>query len=164
MRLPVEELVEHYKDNLFTAAFHVCRDPQDAEDVVQDTFLQYYSTNKQFESEQHIRAWLLRVAINKAKNVTLSFWRRNKTSLEEYMETLSFETPEDGRLFEAVMNLPAKYRMVIHLYYYEEYPVKEIGKLLRLGENTVKSHLRRGRLLLKEVLKEEWNDDESGKI
>ena len=129
---------------------------QDAEDAVQDTFLQYYNSKKEFESEQHIRAWLIRVAINKAKNMNLSFWRKNKTSLGDYMETLVFETPESEHLFETVMGLPEKYRIVIHLFYYEDYSVREIGEILKISESNVKVRLSRGRMLLRETLKEEW--------
>lgn len=81
MRQTIQELVERYQNSLYAVAFNVCKNQQDAEDAVQDTFLQYYNSKKEFESEQHIRAWLIRVAINKAKNMNLSFWRKNKTSL-----------------------------------------------------------------------------------
>lgn len=159
MKQTVQELVALYQNNLFAAAFNVCKNAQDAEDIVQETFIQYYTINKEFDNEQHIRAWLLRVAINKAKNVNHTFWRRNKLSLEDYMETLTFETPQSENLFETVMQLPEKYRIVIHLYYYEDYSVREIADILRLSESNVKMRLSRGRGLLKEVLKEEWDDD-----
>lgn len=160
MRLPTQALFEKYRDNLYIVAFNVCKNVEDAEDVVQDTFIQYYSFKKEFDSEQHIRAWLIRVAINKARNKNRSFWRRNKMSLEDYMETLSFETPESENLFETVMQLPDKYRTVIHLFYYEEYSVREISEILRLSESNVKVRLSRGRSLLKEKLQEEWENDE----
>lgn len=159
MRQPVQELAASYQGSLFAAAFNVCRNAQDAEDVVQDTFVQYYTTKKEFESEQHIRAWLMRVAVNKAKNVNRTFWRRNKISIEDYMETLVFETPAAETLFETVMQLPEKYRIVIHLYYYEEYAVREIAQILKLSESNVKIRLSRGRAMLKETLKEDWDDD-----
>lgn len=76
MRIATEVLVEKYKDHLFAAAFNICKNAADADDVVQDTFLQYHTTNRQFENEQHIRAWLIRVAINKAKNINLSGGRK----------------------------------------------------------------------------------------
>ena len=161
MRLPLDVVIERYKNSLFSAAFAVCKNPHDAEDIIQDTFLAYHASSTQFESERHIRAWLLRVAINKAKNVTTSFWRKNMVTLEEYMETLIFEESEDRGLFEAVMDLPEKYRIVIQLFYYEDYSIREIASLLHSREGTVKSHLSRGRMLLKTKLKEEWNDDES---
>ena len=160
MRQPVQELAASYQGSLFAAAFNVCRNAQDAEDVVQDTFVQYYTSKKEFESEQHIRAWLMRVAVNKAKNINRTFWRRNKISIEDYMETLVFETPAAETLFETVMQLPDKYRIVIHLYYYEEYAVREIAQILKLSESNVKIRLSRGRAMLKETLKEEWDDDE----
>ena len=159
MRQPVQELIERYQGNLFVAAFQICKNREDAEDVVQDTFLQYHLNKKEYESEEHVRAWLLRVAINKAKNVNLTFWRRNKQSLEDYMEDLTFETKEDSDLFEAVLDLPEKYRMVIHLFYYEDYSVKEIAGVLKVNESNVKARLSRGRKMLKEALKEEWEDD-----
>ena len=159
MRQSLHELAALYQDSLFAAAFNICRNAQDAEDVIQDTFVQYYTTKKEFENEQHIRAWLLRVVINKAKNVTRTFWRRNKISIEDYMETLTFDTPESETLFETVMQLPEKSRIAIHLYYYEDYAVREIADILKLSESNVKARLSRGRAMLKKELKEEWDDD-----
>lgn len=160
MRIPVQELVEMYKDNIYAAAFNICKSAADAEDVVQDTFLQYYMIKKEFDDEKHIRYWILRVAINKAKNIQSSFRRKNEMSLEDYVETLTFETPESRELFEEVMKLPEKYRVVIHLFYYEDYSVKEIAKILRTTESSVKVRLSRGRAKLKDALKEEWEDEQ----
>ena len=160
MRIPVQELVEMYKDNIYAAAFNRCKSAADAEDVVQDTFLQYYMTKKEFDDEKHIRYWILRVAINKAKNIQSSFRRKNEMSLEDYVETLTFETPESRELFEEVMKLPEKYRVVIHLFYYEDYSVKEIAKILKLTEGSVKVRLSRGRARLKDSLKEGWEDEQ----
>ncbi|MBQ9687488.1 MAG: sigma-70 family RNA polymerase sigma factor [Oscillospiraceae bacterium] len=160
MRLETEIVANRYRDRLFAAALSICRNPADADDAVQDTLLQYHTAQKEFESEAHIRAWLLRVAINRAKNITLSFWRRSMLPLEQYAETLSFETAADGELFHEVMHLPEKYRIVIHLFYYEDYSVREIAGILKLKESTVRVRLMRGRKLLKEALKEEWSDDD----
>ena len=160
MKPSVKELFEKYRNNLYAAAFNICGNAADAEDVVQDTFIQYYLLKKEFDNEQHIRAWLIRVAINKAKNTNRTFWRRNKVPLEECIETLTFETPESEELFETVMKLPEKYRIVIHLFYYEDYTVHEIADILRITESNVKVRLSRGRGMLKETLREEWEDDE----
>lgn len=160
MKQPVNELFEKYQNNLYAAAFNVCRDAEDAKDVVQDTFIQYHLLKKDFDNEQHIRAWLIRVAINKAKNMNRTFWRKNKVPLEEYIETLAFETPESEELFETVMKLPEKYRIVIHLFYYEDYTIHEIADILKISESNVKVRLSRGRVMLKEKLQEEWEDDE----
>ncbi|MBE7008488.1 MAG: sigma-70 family RNA polymerase sigma factor [Ruminococcaceae bacterium] len=160
MRLSVDETFQKYGDRVFSAAFSVCRNRADADDVTQDVFLKYHTTDMDYESEEHIRAWLIRVAINRAKDIAGSFWRRNKVAWEEYMDDLPFETPEDKGLFEAVMRLPDKYRVVIHLFYYEDYSVEEIAQILKSPTGTVKSQLSRGRMLLKNMLEEEWNDDE----
>ena len=161
MRLDTHQLFETYRQNIFAAAFNVCKNADDAEDVMQETFLRYHRVNKQFESEQHIKAWLLRVAINGAKDVWRAGRRRNEVPLEDYMETLPFDSPESSALFEAVMALPANYRSVIHLFYYEDYTVQEIADILHLTQSNVKVRLNRGRAMLKQTLKEDWNDDES---
>ncbi len=160
MRIETEVLMERYKDNLFAVAFHVCKNAADADDVVQETFIQYHTNARQFENEQHIKAWLIRVAINRAVNVTRSWYRRQSVPLEDYMEALTFETPQAGTLFQTVMGLPEKYRVVIHLFYYEDYSVREIAQILRVTENNVKVRLNRGRKLLKNILQEDWSDDE----
>ena len=137
MKTETSVVVEKYKDSIFSAAFNVCANAADAEDVVQDTFIRYHTTNTQFADEQHIRAWLLRVAINKAKNVAMSFWRRRGVPLEDYAETLAFPSPEAGDLFEKVMKLPEKYRTAIYLYYYEDYSTDEIARLTGTPAATV---------------------------
>ena len=160
MRLSVDEAFRKYADRVFGAAFSVCRDRADADDVVQNTFIKYHGLGLDYRDEEHLRDWLLRVAINGAKDAATSFWRRRKVPWEDYMNDLAFREEEDSRLFEAVMGLPRKYRVVIHLFYYEEYSVAQIAQILRSREGTVKSQLSRGRKLLKEMLKEEWDDDE----
>ncbi len=159
MRMETQALAETYRDRLFAAAFQVCGNAADAEDAAQEALLRYHISEKQFESEQHIRAWLLRVAINCAKNLSRSFFRRNTVPLETYMETLEFDSGESREIFREVMSLPEKYRLVIHLYYYEDYSVAEIGRILALTESNVKVRLSRGRQLLKKSLQEEWDDE-----
>ena len=159
MRMETQALAEAYRDRLFAAAFQVCKNAADAEDAAQEALLRYHVSEKQFESGEHIRAWLIRVAINCAKNASRSFWRRNTVPLEDYMETLEFDSGESREIFEAVMGLPEKYRLVIHLYYYEDYTVAEIAGILGLTQSNVKVRLNRGRKLLKTTLQEVWDDE-----
>ena len=159
MRMETQALAETYRDRLFAAAFQVCGNAADAEDAAQEALLRYHISEKQFESEQHIRAWLLRVAINCAKNVSRSFFRRNTVPLEDYMDSLEFDSGESREIFREVMSLPETYRLVIHLYYYEDYTVAEIGRILGLTESNVKVRLSRGRQLLKKNLQEVWDDE-----
>ena len=157
----VEALYRERQDKADAKADAAAATPKPvADDAVQDTYLRYCSYDKEFTDEDHIRAWLLRVAINRARDQKRSFWEKHRVSWEDYMETLVFEAPEDKSLFEAVMSLPAKYRTVIHLFYYEDYSVARIAETLHMREGTVKSQLNRGRQLLKTKLMEAWNDDE----
>lgn len=160
MKIRTEVIMERYKDNLYSIAFNICRNAADADDVVQDTLLQYHTIEKQFDNEQHIRAWLIRVAINKAKNVNMSFFRRSGVPLDDYIDSLVFETPESKGLLEEVLKLPEKFRIVIHLFYYENYSVKEIAEILHTSESNVKVRLSRGRKLLKKSLLEVWEADD----
>ena len=112
MRQPVQQLIELYQTHLYAAAFNICQNQMDAEDVVQETFVQYYTSKKEFESEQHIRAWLLRVVINKAKNISRTFWRKNKCSLDDYMETLSFPNSQ-SRDYILPVDFPVENRQSI---------------------------------------------------
>lgn len=155
MRQSLEELIEAYQKSLYAAAFNICRNTDDANDVVQDTFIQYYTTKKQFQDEEHLKAWLLRVAINRAKDISRSFWKKNRLSIEDYADVVPFESREETGLFEAVMRLPEKYREVIHLYYYEDLSIKETARILRITEGSVKMRLSRGRSFLRDVFKEE---------
>ena len=157
--METQAVADVYRDRLVAAAFQVCGNAADAEDAAQEALLRYHISEKQFESEQHIRAWLLRVAINCAKNVSRSFFRRNTVPLEDYMDSLEFDSGESREIFREVMNLPETYRLVIHLYYYEDYSVAEIGRILGLTESNVKVRLSRGRQLLRKALQEVWDDE-----
>ena len=161
MRLSLQPAMDRYELSVFRAAYYICKNRQDAEDVCQETFLAYFSEDRDFESPEHIRAWLLRTAINKAKNVCRAFWRRNRESLDDHAEIAAAADSADAGLLDAVLRLPVRCRSVIHLFYYEDLSVSETAELLGISENTVKSQLHRGRKLLKEMLKEGWDDDES---
>ena len=149
------------------AALAILDDCEEAEDVAQDTFLTYYSSSNQFESEDHIRAWLLKVAVNKARNHKTSFWQRNRVSLPDLTAWLESHAPagvetldpDSEEILAAVMRLPDKCRIIVHLFYYEDYSVKEIAEVLEIKENTVKSQLHRGRTLLRSMLKEKWENE-----
>jgi len=158
MKIEFDKIYDKYADKLYAAAFNICRQQQDAEDAVQEAMIRLYNSDRDFESEEHIKAWLLRVVINAAKSTKRLFWNRNRSSYEEYMDSLTFEEPSDRTLMDEVLALPEKYRIVIHLFYYEEYKIKEIAHILKLSENTVKTRLLNGRKLLKTKL-EGWEDE-----
>lgn len=159
MRLSAQEAFASYGDRIFAAAYSVLRNREDADDVVQDTFVKYCATDKEFTDCEHLKAWLLRLAINRAKDLLRQFWRRNTVSWDDYEGSLEFQEPEDRTVFQAVMALPVKYRTAIHLYYYEEYSIAQIAQLLHCSQSAIKSQLSRGRKILKTKLTEEWDDE-----
>ena len=124
----------------------------DAEDIVQDVFLALLRYEKPFESEDHIRYWLIRVTVNQCKKWHRSPWRKH-IPFEEYAAGLP-ASQENRQVLEAVMALPRKYRMPIYLYYYEQYSTGEIAEILKLPKGTVCTHLSRGREMLKWNLQE----------
>lgn len=140
---------------VFAAAYSLLKNREDAEDVVQDTFLRYFSDETQFESEEHLRAWLLRVAVNRARDLLGSAHRKRSVPLDPEFDAACFPNEESRALFCAVSELPTAYRIVIHLHYYEDYSVREIARILRLPQATVKTRLFRGRKLLRTSLEEE---------
>lgn len=154
------EAVQSYGDTLYRIAFGWCKNRADGEDVVQSVFIKLLRSDKSFESEEHRRAWLIRVTINECKKLMLSPWRNRCESLEDYAQSLYADEPSDGDLFLAVMSLPQKERVTVHLYYYEGYSVREIGQLLHVNESTIQSRLASARKKLKSKLKEAWNSDE----
>ncbi len=151
-----EKLTEKYFNMIYKLALSQTKDKQHAEDVCQDVFLKFLTSDKEFLSEEHAKAWLIRVAVNAAKSIFTSSWFKKTVPLSGG-EELSFETEHESDVFYAVSDLPFKYRTVIHLFYYEELSVSEIAKYLGIGENTVKSQLHRGREILREKLKGEFN-------
>lgn len=159
MATDIKEICTKYGDRLYAAAFNITRQRQDAEDAVQEALLRLFRSEKEFESEEHVKAWLIRVTINIAKSTCTSFWHRNRVPYEDYMDDIPFEDENDKDLMEAVLSLPDKYRIIVHLYYYEGYKTREIADTLKLSENTVKTRLLQSRKLLKTKL-EGWQDED----
>ena len=155
MRQSLEELIEAYQKSLYAAAFNICRNTDDANDVVQDTFIQYYTTKKQFQDEEHLKAWLLRVAINRCHDLTRAASQKD-VPLDE---TMPAPAAADGSVLDAVRTLPEHYRNAIYLHYYEGYTAAEIGRLVGAPTNTVLSWLHRARALLHTLLEEEIEDE-----
>lgn len=150
-----EMILTRFGDSILRYAYTYLHNMSDAEEVLQDTLVQFLKTAPEFESENHEKAWLLRVAANLSKNRI----RYNKLrETDELNDELVAEECEDlSFVWEAVKSLPVKYREVIHLFYHEGYQTAQIAKVLGRNESTVRSDLRRGREKLKEVLKGEYD-------
>ena len=153
----ISSVVEKYSDMVYRTAYHALCERDSAEDITQEVFLKLMQTLPDFESDEHEKAWLLRVTLNMCKTYNRKVYSH---PMEELSENLSVpdrtgETP----VLDAVMELPEKYRTVIYLYYYEGYKIREICKMLGKNQNTVTSLLMRARKRLKSMLEEDFDDE-----
>lgn len=147
-----QEIVEKYNNMVYRLAYFYTNSKYDADDIYQDVFLKYLQNKKQFENEEHKKAWLIRVTINCCKKLWLSSWKRKIIPLDD---EIKFEMEENIGLYNEIKKLPKKYRVVIHLFYYEQYSVKDISKILKQKESTIRTWLTRARKMLKNYIKEE---------
>lgn len=152
--MSIEDAMDRFSTDVYRMAYARTGNKSDAEDITQDTFIKYMKEQKPFSDENHVKAWLLRVAINSSKNLVTSAWHRKNTSMDA-ADLMSTIIEEESEVYYAVAKLPEKYRVVIHLYYYEGYSVEEIAQMLSAKDSTVKSWMRRARMKLKELLKED---------
>ena len=144
-----------YGDTIFRVAFHALNDHAEAEDVMQTVLLKLYEHKKEFESEEHLKHWLLRVAVNESRHILRSFWRRSCVPLEEWREEAAPEDPAKAEVMRAVMALEPKYRVAVYLYYYEGLPVAEIAAAMKANPSTVQTWLLRARARLRKELEKE---------
>ncbi|MGN1329682.1 MAG: RNA polymerase sigma factor [Eubacterium sp.] len=147
--------VKRNSQRLYMLALSFTKNHSDAEDIMQDAFLKLLKHNKPFNNEEHLDKWLTAVCVNESKNYIKSPFRKNTVLLDEAKDLYTFDTVNDYDIFKSVMSLPKKERTVIHLFYYEDLPVKEIAKMLKIKESAVKTRLSRGRKHLKEMLGDE---------
>lgn len=152
----LEELYSRNADMVYRICFMRLKSAEEAEDAVQNIFLRYLKKPKEFSDSGHEKAWFITAARNYCKDVFKfrdRLRRVDMESLPEQAETAGSPENEESELFEKLMSLPEKYREILYLYYYEDYPTKEIAKLLGRNESTVRTQLSKGRERLKKLLK-----------
>ncbi|MDR0222664.1 MAG: sigma-70 family RNA polymerase sigma factor [Oscillospiraceae bacterium] len=152
-----EEVMRRYSDMVYRLAFARTGNSHDAEDVTQEVFFGYVRAKKTFNDEEHRKAWLIRATVNASVNTVKSAWKRhsggelseNEGKKDENLSRIETRSA----VYSAVRSLSEKYRVVVHLFYYEDMTAAQIGKVMKLNENTVKSRLKRARDALREKLK-----------
>lgn len=148
-----DTVVKTYADMVYKLAFSQVHTKNDADDIFQEVFFRYFKKTPRFESDEHQKAWLIRVTINCSKKYWSSAWNRKTVALDD---NFTFSSPEENGIDEALKKLSPKYRAVIHLFYYEGYPVEQIGKILKVKQSTVRTQLTRARSQLSEMLEGEF--------
>ena len=151
--LEIKELVENYTSLIFRVSYCILGNRDDAEDAVQDAFLKYLTKAPEFESEEHRKAWLIRVATNISKNMMMFRIRKETVNIEEIKNIGICEN--DYETFELIMSLPSKYKVVMTLYYIEGYKSKEIAEIIGIKEDAVRKRLQKGREILRRLFEME---------
>ena len=153
--------VDKYLKMVYRISFHYFGNREDAEDVSQDVFLKLYSHNTKFESEEELKAWLIRVTTNTCHSYFRNPFRKRKTEIDEKeIENIVGSSSSEQEIInrkvvmDAVMSLSERYRIVVYLHYYEEYSICQISNTLNLKETTIQTRLSRAREKLKSVLKD----------
>lgn len=148
-----EAVFERYADMVYRLGFLRTKSKYDADDILQEVFLRYMKVWSKMQSEEHIKAMLIRITINCSNSLLSSFWSKNTEGLSDTLQ--SPDKPTDNDTLLAVLKLPLKYRTVIHLHYYMGYSVEEISQITKIAPATVKTHLSRARARLKVTLRTE---------
>ncbi len=150
----LNRIIKLFSKNVFQTAFCYMKSYADADDIQQETFIKLYTCGKDFEDDEHIKAWLLRVTANLCKNKLRSYWYRKILPLEAAVNTPA-ESIEKDDFTAFLFRLKPKYRIALYMHYYEGYSAKEIAAITDSKENTVLSQLSRGRKQLKDILLKE---------
>ena len=155
----LDRCMRRFYTSVYSVALCYCKNPSDADDIAQDVFLALYTHSGNFNDDEHIKAWLLRCAVNRSINLLRSYRRRATVPLEAAENKAYTDTGgDDGReLLRQIMKLKRKNGVVLYLHYFEEYTVGEIAKMLGISEAAVRSRLLRGREQLKKLLESERN-------
>ena len=151
------DIYAELKNSIYAVAYNYLQNSNDACDIMQDSFVKLLESGQNFNDLNHIKAWTIRVCINASKN----FLRDNKIHTEiqfaDYIANCISGVNEshDPTVLQAVLTLPEKYRIPIHLFYYEDYSIKEIASVLGISESAGKVRLKRGRDMLRKKLEKE---------
>lgn len=152
----VTKTIQQYSDTVKRLCLVHLKNYEDTQDIFQNVFFKYACCDTYFESEEHKKAWLIRVTINACKDLLKSFFHSHTMPLDSLAE-LSYTIEEDNKdVLQQVLKLPEKYRRVIYLHYYEGYTAVEISKLINKNVNTIYTLLKRGKEMLKETLGGEY--------
>lgn len=145
-------VIELYSDTVRRLCIVHLKNHADVEDIFQTVFLKYVLSSVVFESDEHEKAWFIRVTINACKDLLKSFWHSRTVSIEDLLDQPASIDAESKDVLEAVLSLPMKYRQVVYLHYYEGYTAPQISKILGRNVNTIYTLLARSKKLLKDRL------------
>lgn len=141
-----------YKNDILRLSYSITKRMNDAEDITQNVFIKYYKCKNNFLNDNQIKHWLIKVTINESKDLFKSFWRKNFMNNNNELDNVSTTEKEYLEIKEALFKLTNKQRIIIYLFYYEGYKVKEISDILKINSSTIQTILNRTRKELKDLL------------
>ena len=151
----ITRIYEKYVDTVYKVCFMLLKNVSETEDATQNVFIKFMKETKDFQRDEHIKAWLIVTARNECLNM-LKYWFRSKRSDPEVLQEMSYtEDLEKGELLKSVFELDEKYKIPIYLYYYEGYSTLEISEMLDIKHSTIRTYMVKGREKLKLILEEE---------
>lgn len=150
----IEIIINKYGDMLYRLCVLMLKNESDAEDIVQETIIKYHQKSPTFENCEHEKAWLIRVATNKCRDL-LRFRVRHPQIDDDYLDKITCDSSDSG-IIEALASLPEKFRLVLTLHYIEDYRVEDIAKIINRTSSAVKMRLQKGRKLLEKIYREEY--------
>ena len=156
----LEDAINKYADMVKRITCMYIKNFSDSEDIMQEVFIKYMlraQSGERFESDRHEKSWVVRVTVNQCKDYLKSYWRRNVVHIGDR----DFEAPAENEIgvLEYVKMLPKNYGILLYLFYYEDYKVSEISKMIGVKENTIYSSLSRARVMLKKHMEEGGGDE-----
>ena len=151
-KLEDQSSVKAYSEMIYRIAYTVLESKSDAEDILQEVLIKYVTTNKKFKDEEYKKSWLIRVTLNMSYNLKKSAWKRHTVPLDDEVK---FEYKHQSEIFDVIEKLDKKYKDVVLLYYYEDIPIRNISKILKISEDNVRKRLSRARKKLEIILRQD---------
>ncbi|MBE5959531.1 MAG: RNA polymerase sigma factor [Lachnospiraceae bacterium] len=144
------KIYHKYVDTIYRISFSFLKNEDDAKDAVQEVFIKLLNSKKEYENEEHLKAWLIVTTSNYCKNIVSNWWWKRKTIEENAVYEKS--TTGKDEVLELVLGLPDKYKIPVYLYYYEGYNSREISRIWGKPESTIRTYLQKAKKMLKEEL------------
>lgn len=155
----INRIYNKYVDTIYRVCFMLLKNDAEAEDVVQNVFIKLINSDKEFESDEHIKAWLILCAKNESKNLLKHWWRSKKVSMDTVSDTPCEDVYSNDEILKYVLSLPDKFKLPVYLYYYEGYSTDEISKMLKINPSTVRGQLKTAREKLKLLIMDGGKND-----
>lgn len=151
----VARVIDTHADTIKRICMVYLKNTAETEDIFQTVFFKYATSTIEFDNDDHLKAWLIKITVNQCKDILKSFFRSKRVNLDDGIEPGSDDPPDYGFLYDALKKLPSNYRMVLYLEYYEGYNANEIGSIMHKNVNTIYTWIKRAKDQLKTILKEE---------